>query len=148
MNQTSKNRLNRDVIVGYHSAVICGEQLSSTRTFAQYIQGESLGMDVSGLSSSNGMGPIRGIESTSPQVSANSATSSATNSSSVSPQDELELSEVGRSFDSAGESPEVRAKRIDQIKQEIENGTYDTDAKLEAALSRMFDSIGIDLDDE
>ena len=35
-----------------------------------------------------------------------------------------------------------------EIKEAIENGAYDTDEKLEAALERMFDSLGIDLDDE
>lgn len=51
-------------------------------------------------------------------------------------------------LDQMSETPDVRAERLAQIKEAIENGTYDTDEKLEAALSKMFDSLGIDLDDE
>ena len=42
----------------------------------------------------------------------------------------------------------LRAERLAQIKEAIENGAYDTDEKLEAALLRMFDSLGIDLGDD
>ena len=50
-------------------------------------------------------------------------------------------------LDRLSESPEVRAERIAQIKEAIENGDYDTDEKLEAALSRMFEVHGFDLDE-
>ncbi len=39
-----------------------------------------------------------------------------------------------------------REKRLQEIKAAIENGTYDTDEKLEQALSRMFDSVTDDDD--
>jgi len=51
-------------------------------------------------------------------------------------------------MDRVGETPEMRAERLAQIKEAIDNGTYETDEKLDAALSRMFDSFGFDLDDE
>ena len=41
----------------------------------------------------------------------------------------------------------MRADRIAQIKAAIDEGAYDTDEKLDVALSRMFDSLGIDLDE-
>jgi hypothetical protein len=46
------------------------------------------------------------------------------------------------------QTTDMRQERIARIKEAIENGTYDTDAKLEAALERMLGSLGIDLGDE
>ena len=53
----------------------------------------------------------------------------------MTPKDELELSAAGRALDRVGDSPEVRAERLAQIKEAIDNGSYDTDEKLDAALS-------------
>jgi len=97
-------------------------------------------MDVSGIGSVSGATPARAVSPTSTQpVAAPSVTA---------PQDELEISSAGKMLDQLSETPEIRAERLAQIKEAIENGAYDTDEKLEAALSRMFDSLGIDLDDE
>jgi flagellar biosynthesis anti-sigma factor FlgM len=64
----------------------------------------------------------------------------------VSPNDELEISAAGKMLDQLSQTPDIRQERIARIKAAIENGTYDTDAKLEAALSKMFDSLGIEFD--
>ena len=98
-------------------------------------------MDVSGLGSVQGAGPIRSATTA-------SAAKSAPSPVAMSPQDELQLSAAGQSLDRVGESPEMRAERLAQIKAAIDEGAYDTDEKLDVALSRMFDSLGIDLDDE
>ena len=99
-------------------------------------------MDVSGLGSVGGAGSVR---SASP---ANVTKSPEISTTSTTPKDELELSAAGQALDHLGDSPEVRAERLAQIKEAIDNGSYDTDEKLDVALSRMFDSLGIDLDDE
>ena len=97
-------------------------------------------MDVSGIGSVSGATPARAVSpSASPPVAAPSVSA---------PQDELEISSAGKMLDRLSETPEVRAERVAQIKEAIENGAYDTDEKLEEALSRMFDSLGIDLNDE
>lgn len=93
-------------------------------------------MDVSGIGSASGATPLRGV---SPTASQPAAAPSVT-----APQDELEISSAGKMLDRLSESPEVRAERLAQIKEAIDNGAYDTDEKLEAALSRMFDSLGLD----
>lgn len=64
------------------------------------------------------------------------------------PQDEVELSAAGQLMGKLTEGTEStqRAERLARIKAEIDAGTYDTDAKLEAALLKMFDSHGIDLE--
>ncbi len=103
-------------------------------------------MDVSGLGSVQGSGPVRaaGPAGAAP---ANSAVPAAP-SPLTSPKDELEISAAGQMLDRLSDSPEVRAERIAQIKEAIENGEYDTDEKLEAALSRMFEVHGFDVGDE
>jgi anti-sigma28 factor (negative regulator of flagellin synthesis) len=64
------------------------------------------------------------------------------------PQDEVELSAAGQLMGKITEGTEAaqRAERLARIKAEIDGGTYDTDAKLEAALLKMFDRNGIDLE--
>jgi len=98
-------------------------------------------MDVSGLGSVSGAGPIRSA------TTANAA-KPAQSPATMSPQDELQLSSVGQSLDRVGESPEMRAERIAQIKASIDEGSYDMDEKLDIALSRMFEAHGFDLGDE
>jgi anti-sigma28 factor (negative regulator of flagellin synthesis) len=66
----------------------------------------------------------------------------------VSPKDELEISSAGKMLDQLFQNPNLRQERIAQIKAAIEAGVYDDDAKLEAALSKMFDSLGIDFDED
>lgn len=102
-------------------------------------------MDVSGMGAVQGSGPLRPTSPASP-VSQGTAVSSA-QSPLTPPQDELQISAAGQMLDRLSESPEVRAERIAQIKQAIENGEYDTDEKLEAALARMFEAHGIDAGD-
>ena len=97
-------------------------------------------MDVSGIGSVSGATPARAVSPASSQP--------AELPSVAVPRDELEISSVGKMMDRLSETPEVRAERLAQIKEAIDNGAYDTDEKLEAALSKMFDSLGIDLDDE
>jgi negative regulator of flagellin synthesis FlgM len=38
--------------------------------------------------------------------------------------------------------PDIRADRVAQIKAQIAAGTYETDAKIDTALSRLLDEIG------
>lgn len=101
-------------------------------------------MDVSGLGAVQGAGAIRSA------TRANAASSGKPPEAlaATTPKDELELSAAGVALDRAGETPEMRAERLAQIKDAIDNGSYETDENLDAALSRMFDSFGIDLDDE
>ena len=99
-------------------------------------------MDVSGIGSVSGGVPTRAVSPTT------SVSQPSTASSVESPRDQLEISSAGKMLDRLSETPEVRAERLANIKEAIENGAYDTDEKLEAALSKMFDSIGQRLADE
>ena len=99
-------------------------------------------MDVSGIGSVSGATPARAVSPTTSVSQPNAGSSVA------APRDELEISSAGKMLDRLSETPEVRAERLAQIKEAIENGAYDTDEKLEAALSKMFGSLGLDLHDE
>jgi len=57
-------------------------------------------------------------------------------------QDELHLSEAGQLMSKAHELPEIRWDRVNQIRAQIADGTYETDDKLRIAIGRLFDEIG------
>lgn len=99
-------------------------------------------MDVSGIGSVSGATPARAVSPTS------TVSPTAAGTPVAAPRDELEISSAGKMLDRLSETPEIRAERLAQIKEAIDNGAYDTDEKLEAALSKMFGSLGIDLSDE
>ena len=87
-----------------------------------------------------GSGPIRPsnpIQSSRPAPQQETASTAK----SMSPQDEIEISDAGRMLDDLSRSSDVRAERLAQIKAAIDNGTYDTPAKLEAALEKMIGQI-------
>lgn len=91
-------------------------------------------MDVSGIRPTGGsspVNPLRGPSEVKPEEPA----------SALAPQDEVQISSVGKMLDDISRTPGIREERIAQIKAEIEAGTYDTPEKLELALSRMLDQI-------
>ena len=57
-------------------------------------------------------------------------------------QDELQLSDAGRLVDKVRDLPEIRQDRVDQIKAQIANGTYESEEKLGIAIGRLLDEIG------
>lgn len=92
-------------------------------------------MDVNGTSSISGSLPIN------KQISPSNINTEKTPASKPisSPQDELEISSAGRMLDEMTNDSEMRAERLAQIKAAIDDGTYETDEKLDAALSRLLD---------
>ena len=94
-------------------------------------------MDVNGISSISGSLPI------SKQIGPSNTNFKQTPASKPisSPQDELEISSAGRMLDEMTNNSDMRAERLAQIKAAIDDGTYDTDEKLDAALSRLLDQI-------
>lgn len=137
-----ETRLNRSAVVGYDGlgALVPRVEVPPARGSAPSQEGRR-DMDVRGVGSVSGASPIRPT-----------AVPPATRESAVSmpqaPRDELEISAAGKMLDQLSQSPDVRQARLAQIKEAIANGSYDTDEKLEAALSKMFDTLGIELDDE
>ena len=56
--------------------------------------------------------------------------------------DEVEISEAGRLVDQARAVPEIRQDRVDAIRAQIAEGTYETPEKLDVAVERLLDEIG------
>lgn len=56
--------------------------------------------------------------------------------------DELQISSEADMVSRVREMPDIRADKVASIKAQIAAGTYETDAKLEAAMSRLFDELG------
>lgn len=61
---------------------------------------------------------------------------------SVSGVDQLDISPEADLISQAHNLPDIRQDKVNDIRAQIAAGTYDTDAKLEAALSRFMDEIG------
>ena len=56
--------------------------------------------------------------------------------------DEVEISEAGRLVDQARAVPEIRQDRVDAIRVQLAEGTYETPEKLDVAVERLLDEIG------
>ncbi len=138
-----ESRLNRSPVVGY-DAQRSGVRPAGTPAVSRLglIQEGESDMDVRGVGSVSGAVPIRPANTAAP-----AARETAVNRPQF-PTDELQLSSAGKMLDQLSQNSDVRQERLARIKEAIENGTYDTDEKLEAALGKMFDSLGLSLDDE
>lgn len=97
-------------------------------------------MDVRGLGSLFGAIPLK------PSAPAATPVQGA-ETKPISTHDQVEISPVGRMFDAADQGSPVRAERLQQIKAAIDQGVYDTDEKLHAALERLLAELGTDEDD-
>jgi anti-sigma28 factor (negative regulator of flagellin synthesis) len=94
-------------------------------------------MEVRGLNSANPVSPGNRPE-TSPQPEKPQAVGP------LAPQDEVEISAVGKLLDDASRTSGVREQRLAEIKAAIEAGTYETPEKLELALNRMIEQLKMD----
>lgn len=94
----------------------------------------------------HGLGSVPNIPSSSssppPQVAKPEALAEPNRS-----EDHVEISTEALSG-AKGEAPDVRALRLAQIKAAIDAGDYETQDKLDAALTRLFDELGLEDDDE
>lgn len=135
---TADYQLNRSPVLRYHEphTVTNGRENSPPTGSGPRDRGNAA-MDVNGTSSISGSLPI------SKQNGPSNTNIKQTPASKPisSPQDELEISSAGRMLDEMTNNSDMRAERLAQIKAAIDDGTYDTDEKLDAALSRMLDQI-------
>lgn len=56
--------------------------------------------------------------------------------------DQLDISREADMVSRARDLPDMRAEKVARIKAQIANGTYETDEKLDLAMSRLLDEIG------
>jgi negative regulator of flagellin synthesis FlgM len=57
-------------------------------------------------------------------------------------RDELEISDAARLMEQTQGIPDIRQDRVDAIRAQLAEGTYETQEKLEIALERLLDEIG------
>ena len=76
---------------------------------------------------------LREFASSPPARSANSVGTRA------APEDRVEISELASFLSRLAELPDVRAKRIVQVRNAIAGGTYETPEKLDVAVDRLLD---------
>jgi negative regulator of flagellin synthesis FlgM len=56
--------------------------------------------------------------------------------------DEVNISEAAQLVEQVQQLPEMREDRVEAVRQQIADGTYETGDKLNAALERLLDEIG------
>ena len=57
------------------------------------------------------------------------------------PRDRVEISPIGRMLDGVSRLPEIRHEKVEEIRNQIAAGVYETPEKLELALDRMMDEL-------
>lgn len=88
----------------------------------------------------NGPGPIHGAERIDPTHAAQS-TEQATLPSGVGGSDEVSISQEAHLLSRINDMPDIRQDLVDQARAEIANGTYETQEKLDVAVSNLLDEI-------
>ena len=76
-----------------------------------------------------------------PHKFAGASQAQAPQSRGFSGVDQLDISPEADMLAQVHNLPDVRQDRVNEIRAQIASGTYETDAKLDAALSRLLDEI-------
>jgi negative regulator of flagellin synthesis FlgM len=98
------------------------------------LPGETEVMQIHGTSQVHGAQPINA-----PHTSRAAAPNTAPSAGGIG--DRLDISEAGEIAGRMAEIPEIRADRVRDIRAAIQNGSYETEAKLSTALERLLDEI-------
>ena len=135
-------RLKRGFVLRYDTphAVVSDEDDSDWAEIDDLLAARGKHMDVSGINGGiNGVGgavPIRGARPA-------SGVESPTSADALAPQDEVQISSEARKLDELSRSTAARQERIEQIRQQIADGTYDTPEMLDKALDKFLDKYGM-----
>lgn len=57
------------------------------------------------------------------------------------PRDQVEISPLGQMLDGISRLPEIRHERVEEVRRQIAEGTYETPDKIELALDRLLDEL-------
>ena len=91
-------------------------------------------MQINGTSNAHGPQSLNG-----PQRASSAAASKA--SKPMHGADQIDISPEAELVGRVNDLPEVRADRVAEIRQQIEAGTYETEAKLDLAVGRLLDEL-------
>ncbi len=83
----------------------------------------------------NGYGPVELIG----QSSGGGAEKAKPKPAATSKEDQVEISPKARLMSQLASMPEVRAEKVQQIRQAIDDGTYDLEGNLPEALDKFLD---------
>ncbi len=59
----------------------------------------------------------------------------------ATPRDHVEISPLGQMLDGISRLPDIRHEKVEEIRQQIASGTYETPEKIQVALDRLFDEL-------
>ena len=59
----------------------------------------------------------------------------------ATPRDHVEISPLGQMLDGISRLPEIRHEKVEEIRQQIASGTYETPEKIQVALDRLLDEL-------
>jgi len=91
-------------------------------------------MQINGPAHVHGAQPIRAPHNT-------TGAQPAARSQSVQASDEVSISAEADFLSRINDLPEIRQDRVDDIRAQLANGSYDVDAKLDTAIDRLLDEI-------
>ena len=89
----------------------------------------------------NGLGHIDNAHAIRP-TQRTEAIESTRQADSVMRADEVDISPEAEMLVQVDQIPDIRTERVDEIRMQIAEGTYETDAKLDIAVGRLLDEIG------
>jgi len=140
----SESPLNRFPVLRYDAGRFEGfDEASAPSEDPSDLPAGSADMEVNGLGSVPNLSFYQSMRTASPAAK---PADLPPENSALAPKDSIEISAAGQAFDVSSAAPSLRAERLAQIKAAIEDGSYDTPERLEAALDRMFSRLGL-LDD-
>ncbi len=87
-----------------------------------------------------GAGGMQGPQPIYPRLAAFSVDAGQTVQAGT-PRDHVEISPLGQMLDGISRLPEIRHEKVEEIRQQIAAGSYESPAKLELALDRLMDEL-------
>jgi negative regulator of flagellin synthesis FlgM len=88
----------------------------------------------------HGAGGPQGPQPISPRL-ASFSVESAANAPAAAPKDQVEISQLGLVLDGIHSLPEIRHEKVEAIRQQIAEGTYETPEKLDRALDNLLSEL-------
>ena len=96
-------------------------------------------MQVNGIHGSQGVSPTNRVESA--KATQSTAITNPTDQVEISPEAEI-ASQTADLVSQIHELPEIRIDRVNQIREAIDSGAYETEEKMNIAVDRLLDEIG------
>ncbi len=130
-----ESMLNRSFRLRYDPPV-CADLMAEVGSFG--LDAEEDDMEITGAGAVGGPGAVRPT-----QLSGTQQAESLSSGGIQSPCDEVAISSTAQALGELDQAGQLHQARLEEIRAAIADGTYETPAKLEAALERMLKSIDL-----